>query len=320
MISIEVNSEPDSNWNKRLLDSSLGTIHQTDEFGKFAEIQNQTPSFLIFKNPKGVIVGQLILTEFFRKYKKNLAGRILQKISKKKLCRWNYGPIIFDSNFSNDICLAFKKFLISKKCKVIGSELPLRGGSFKCLEKPFQIKPWSTFLIDLSEDLEILLKNTDKHSVQKNIKRSEKKGVSIREMSDRDLPMYFDILIKNKAEKNSDPNFFIFEKTWQILHKIGFTGFIAYQNDIPVGGIMVSSFNGYINEFNIARTKRDTEEKLYSQDLLKWKIIQWGKQNNLNYYDLTGANPNPRNQKELGIFRYKKKWGGKPITYNLFEW
>ncbi len=79
---------------------------------------------------------------------------------------------------------------------------------------------------------------------------------------------------------------------------------------------MASSYNGYINEFGIARTKKDSEGKLYSQDLLKWHIIKWGKNNNLKYYDLTGVNPYPQNEKEKGIFRYKEKWGGKLITYN----
>ncbi|RZD45866.1 MAG: hypothetical protein CXT78_04800 [Thaumarchaeota archaeon] len=58
---------------------------------------------------------------------------------------------------------------------------------------------------------------------------------------------------------------------------------------------------------------------MYSQDLLKWSIIKWGINNNMKYYNLSGINPNPESKKEEGIFRYKKKWGGKQYTlWRLF--
>ena len=37
----------------------------------------------------------------------------------------------------------------------------------------------------------------------------------------------------------------------------------------------------------------------------------------MNYYDLAGANPNPLTEKEKGILRYKKKWGGKKHEYYI---
>ena len=93
----------------------------------------------------------------------------------------------------------------------------------------------------------------------------------------------------------------------------------CFENNIPIGAIRVSSFNGYINEYSIIRSERDTKEKLYSQDLLKWKIIEWGLENNFSYYDLSGINLNPNNIKEKGIFRYKQKWGGKLTKYNIIK-
>jgi len=59
------------------------------------------------------------------------------------------------------------------------------------------------------------------------------------------------------------------------------------------------------------------EKKLYSQDLIKWKIIEWGIENKMNWFDFAGANPKPQNQKEEGILRYKKKWGGKQYQYYI---
>jgi len=78
---------------------------------------------------------------------------------------------------------------------------------------------------------------------------------------------------------------------------------------------LFSYFNNYIIEGAVARSNKDTLEKLYSQDLIKWKIIEWGIENNMKYYDLAGFNPDPKSEKEKGIMNYKKKWGGRKYDY-----
>ena len=60
---------------------------------------------------------------------------------------------------------------------------------------------------------------------------------------------------------------------------------------------------------------KDRIENLYSQDLIKWKIIEWGIENKMKYYDLAGFNPNPISKKEEGIIQFKKKWGGQIHQY-----
>jgi len=321
MISTEITSEPDNNWNKRLLDSSLGTIHQTKEFAQYTkEVKKQNPHFIKYISENGKIIGQLILIEHSRFNKKGFSGKIYGKISGQSnlMCRWKFGPIIFDSNYGLDICNSLRKNLLSKNCKVKGTENPLLSGSLSEIGKPFRINQWGTFLIDLSKGTKKIWDKMDKHSAQKNIKRSEKRGVIIKEITKNDLVTFHELIKESKKNANDDVSLSKMEVMWDILHQIGLTGFLAYENNSnPVGGILASFFNGYINEFEIVRSQRDTDAKLYSQDLLKWKIIQCGIDKKLKYYDLSGVNPNPNDKKEQGIFRYKKKWGGKPITYNL---
>ena len=55
--------------------------------------------------------------------------------------------------------------------------------------------------------------------------------------------------------------------------------------------------------------KKIKNENLFSQDLIKWKIIEWGIDNKMNFYDLAGHNPNPITPKEVGIKQFKKKMG-----------
>ena len=99
------------------------------------------------------------------------------------------------------------------------------------------------------------------------------------------------------------------------MKPLGYTGFLARKEGKPIGGLLFSYFNKVIVEAGVARSKEDFSENLYSQDLIKWKIIQWGAENNMKYYDLAGYNPHPENEKEKGIKKYKAKWGGENRTY-----
>ena len=99
---------------------------------------------------------------------------------------------------------------------------------------------------------------------------------------------------------------------------LGITGFIAIHDEIPVASITISYFNGYLVEQGISRSILDIENKLYAQELLRWEVIKWGKQNNGRFYDFAGINPEGRTPKEEGIFRNKKKWGGNLINYRTY--
>ena len=125
MISIKEDVEPDSDWNKRLLASGLATIYQTKEWGKNLKHIGQNPLFLSFyENNK--IVAQLLISENNRFTKKGLVRNVLKKLAARKIIlTWSYGPIIFDQKLNSSVYMILEKFLLSKKCKVSGSQHPL---------------------------------------------------------------------------------------------------------------------------------------------------------------------------------------------------
>ncbi len=276
MITLEFTEKPDTNWNNRLLDSPMGTIYQTKEYAEFTELaRNWETCYLKFVNSNGKIVGQLMLKVYSRFEDKKI-GILLRPFSNynKKIYRWTCGPIIFDQNFNQEVCNVLKKYLISKNCFVRGSEHPFANGILSSLGKPFIYKTWGTFVIDLSKDKEILWSKLEKHSAKKNIERSQERNVHIIEMKKSDLAEYHKMLHETKLKAGGYQDLSRLEKLWKILNPVGLTGFMAYEKEQPIGGIMISSFNDYMNEWGIARSERDTNEKLYSQDLLKWKIIE----------------------------------------------
>jgi len=322
MISIEVNDISDQDWNNRLLKSTLGSIYHTDEYGQFVKNKGWTPKFLKFIDSTGKIVGQLLASTYSRFQNKQGPSKILRVLpgTKKEFFRWIYGPVIFVPEKKNEINLALQKFVQEKNYFVIGSEHPLSKNHFAQINNSLNINNWGTFLINLSKDKSTLWKNLDKHSARKNIERSEERGVVVKEIkNEKDLTDYHKLLKETKTKVGWNVNFEEISALWKSLKPVGFTGFLAKLEEIPVGGILISHFNKQIFEWGVGRSELDYSKKLYSQDLLKWKIIEWGKENNCDYYDLSGVNPSPETDKESKIFRYKKKWGGELIQYKMYK-
>jgi len=317
-MQIDCSKLPDSSWDDRLLDSKTGTIYQSTAHYEYQKINSDMEhEFLKFLDSSGKICAQVMLSITQRK------GR-LGKFSKipfiqNFIYRWSYGPVIFDELKSDEIINDFQNYLISKNFKVNGIFHPLTKFNKKIILEQFNLKEWSTFLIDLSQDLDVLWENMNKSSARKNITRSKKKEIIVKECTYENLDDYYK-LVKNVSDKsNSDLKFEYIESTWTTLKKLGYTVFLAYKQEKPISGLGISFFNSYLNEWGVGRSVLDYDRKLYSQDLLKWEIISWGKKNNFSYFDLTGANPVPNNDKEIGILQYKKKWGGKQIPLFILE-
>lgn len=322
MISLNLTEEPDTKWNKRLLGCPMGNIYQTTEMGKFIEmIKGGKPTFLEFLDEKGEIIGQLLLSQYFLLDKNNSVSKLLKKIlrTKKELFRWHYGPIIFNEDRINEIYYELQNFLLQKNVKVIGTENPFHNNLNFKWKKSFNLETWATFLIDITKPKDTIWNDMDKHSVRKNIQRSQTRGVEVYEMQSSDLPYYLEILKETKQKIGSETNYYELKTLWDVFNPVGMTGFLAYKEKQLVGGILISSFNGLINEWGVARSKLDTEKKLYSQDYIKWKIIEWGIEKGCKYFDLTGVNPNPKSLKEKGILEFKKKFGGKMVEYNVIK-
>lgn len=320
MLTIQVEEKADPNWNKLLL-GSTASIYQTVEMGKHFENQGQKPFFLKFIDQRGEIIGLLLLTSYSRFDKKGRKGKLLKKIPgiKKIIYDWSYGPIVFNEELITEVYSTLGNFLLSKDVRVSGKTNPFQFGNPSCLSQNFQIIDWSTYLIDLSKTKEELFKKIDKHSGQKNIERSKNRGVYIEEITENSLVDY--VNLKNKTmstpEKKIDINDAI--NYWRLLKPVGYSGYLAKKDDIVLGGLMFSSFNKLIIEGGVVRSVEDVKNKLYSQDLIKWKIIEWGVDNKMKYYDLAGFNPNPESKKEEGIKKYKEKWGGQERAFYLIK-
>ncbi len=324
-VTVEIQKNADKEWNKQLLSSELGTIYHTVEYAEYVKRRlDWEPSFIRFLSGNGDVVGQLLLFKFSRiaKRTKSGVGKLLAKVGKGVLpeYKWVYGPVILQKDYRDAVYQKLGETILQMKGRINGSVHPLDSEPNALDNMGFKKQNWGTFLIDLSLDEEKLWSLIDKRSARKNVERSKGRGVTVREINDNDLAVYF----KLQSEIRSMLNLYKYQyedvtEAWNFLKRVGFTGFLAYQDDRPLSGLLVSTFNGYLNEWGVGRSKYDADHKLYSQDLIKWHIIAWGHDNGCKYYDLTGVNPKPTDEKELGIFRYKQKWGGKLVYYTIYK-
>ena len=318
MISISEEDKSDSNWNKRLEHSGLGTIYQTKERAEFLAESGQSSKFLKFLNEKNEIIAQLLIQISSKYLDTNLRNKILNHLPnvKQKKCSWLYGPIIFNSKYSHDIFASLHRFIKSKNFSVDGWTHPFCNYDLSDFSNNFNLIEWGTFTIDLSKNKDVLYKNIAKHSGRKNIERSIKKGVCVEEITEDTLYEYYQLKTSTRIDSGQKTtNFEPMLKRWKKFRPLGFSGFLARYDNKPIGGLLFSSFNDYIIEIGVARSKEDRIQNLYSQELIKWKIIEWGLENKMKYYDLAGFNPHPISKKEEGITRFKKKWGGEPHYY-----
>ncbi len=317
MITIQESSSSDKKWNDRLIDSGFGTIYQTKENAYFSDNGNDKP-FILFLDNSGKIIGQILLNKYPRfENRTNMKAKILKNIPmfKKSMYIWTYGPIHFDQKNSSNMYLKMNQFLKNKKSLVSGWQHPFCVEGISEMSSNFKLKKWSTLIIDLKKTKEEIYKGIDRHSGRKNIERSIERGVIVEEINENNLEQYAELYHsskKNGLDKQADIDGIF--KWWKKWKPLGYGGYIAKKDDILLSGMLYSFFNNHIIEGGIARSDIDGGEK-NSQDLIKWKIIEWGINNNMNYYNLAGFNPNPISKKEKGIIQYKQKWGGKRYDF-----
>ncbi len=186
--------------------------------------------------------------------------------------------------------------------------------------KPFQ--PQQTLILDLSKSEEELLK--DMHQKTRyNIKLAQKKGVKIREGSEKDTEIFW-TLIQKAAKRNgfkTHPKIY-YQKLIEVLGKKNLVKlFIAQIKERPIAAILVAFFNkkGYYLHGGSDYQYRN----LMAPYLLQWHAILEAKRRNLKFYDFWGVDP----KKWPGLTRFKAGFAPKTKsisylgTYDIpFNW
>ena len=78
-------------------------------------------------------------------------------------------------------------------------------------------------------------------------------------------------------------------------------------------------FNGVATEIMSTLAPEALKLKVPAQDILHWEMMLEAKHLGCLTFDLAGINTNPQTPKEIGIRRFKEKWGGEYVEYYTYK-
>jgi lipid II:glycine glycyltransferase (peptidoglycan interpeptide bridge formation enzyme) len=216
---------------------------------------------------------------------------------------------------------------IFKTKKVWFSEVPFDitgydGVSFfECTRdvdiKGFSKTEFTTLVIDLTQDLDIIWKKMDRLS-RRSIENAKKAGVSIRMNQGYDI--FYTIHAEFRKAKGLPP----YNVEIEFMKKNGILFLSEYEGNILGGQYHLS--DGKNIRFLLNSTKRLEETgKMktiigYANRLMIWEAICYAKECGMSTFDMggyyTGKEPDP--QKE-GINKFKSTFGGQVVTHYNYQ-
>ena len=192
--------------------------------------------------------------------------------------------------------------------------------------RSYDVLRHGTYLIDLSDDEDELWSRL-KGEARTAVRKAGKQGIVVRRAeSEEDILRFYELFVQNRnrdAAKNmprplysqasiADHVRYFVERDMQQL-------FCAEVDGRIESCTLVKYYNGIATFNSHARSDRCYDQNLRDGDLLCWEMIKWGKSRGLRFFDMTGFDVDPRNQRQQGIHRFKSKWGGECVYYNYYS-
>jgi len=175
------------------------------------------------------------------------------------------------------------------------------------------IQPKWISRIDLRDkDEESLLKSfKEKHRY--NVRLATRKGVTIREGTREDLPLFHKIM---KATEARD-NFYVrplwyFEKIWDAMSPNHIKMFIAEYEGEPISAVLPILYGNKV--WYLYGGSTNIHRNLMPNYLLQYTMMKWALENKCDYYDFRGVSGlKDPNHPQRGIYIFKKGFNGDII-------
>ncbi len=152
------------------------------------------------------------------------------------------------------------------------------------------VAPTASVLIDLHQDIGAIQEQMHRKT-RYNIRRSAKMGVTVREGTEADLAVFYQLLQATGQRQGfvTYPEAY-FRHMWQVLAPCGHLQlFIAeYEGEavatylvVSFGQVVVSKKSGWSGRYG----------NLKPNEILRWEAIHWAKMHGYHYYDMGGIDP-----------------------------
>jgi len=322
--------DPPLDWDRNLLDAYKETnFCQSVVFSRiWNKVYNSIPLFfeVTYKNK---LFGFLQISHTIPE---NLS--VIKKIIglNKGWIEWLDGPILLNNPY-NTLDLLLKEidnYCAQKKINLIKcngfAHTSKYANDLKImqvfLKNGYTVSKWATYLVDLTLDENELWANLKK-TARKMVKKSNSLAVKVNkvntfeELLDKFHKSYCETESFYGRLKKSD---WIAKVQWEEDIDNNYHYYYAETQDGQVVGTLgMYIFNGVATEISSCLTPYAYENEIPAQDILHWVMFLEAKKMGCHTFDLAGINPNPTNEKERGIRRFKEKWNGQYIEYYTYK-
>jgi lipid II:glycine glycyltransferase (peptidoglycan interpeptide bridge formation enzyme) len=323
----------DAAWNARVLASPAGSIFQTAEWASYWAAYLRAKPYFLSVRDEGKVVGQLLVLEMLRG-NETLAGGGWTRLSRLaerflRIFTWREGPIVVDDARrpdALDACLHKVHELAGDRgvAAIDEASLPLAGDVTDAdvavfAQHGFRSEARATVRIDLQPPISALWANLKRDVARTRVRKGQKQGVTLRQVQDRQGLTAFHRLVSEWRREEGFPPYPI-ERYSVMLAHLGPSCaiFLAEHKGRTVAAAGVYQFNGQAQIFTPVYSHYARQHRIYAGDLVYWELIRWCREHGLTVLDLAGVAPAPTSAKEMGIRRFKEKWGGRIVAYPVF--
>ena len=321
-LPVAVFDEAPANWNEWVV-SGAGGPYQTRQFGEYwRKMLGYRPQYLIAGDaaePSGTLLAFAYSPLHRRLYRARYGDFIDGLLTPVLGCIGSIdGPVILDGRHGADVCVALLRSaarLARPLGGLWGRNLCSYGGlalepSQLAPHLPGRIEVHHTPQLRLGRDSESVWSDLPKEA-RKAVRKAEKQGVTVSCFDGGDTEQarrFWALCDRSKGGKSYGDRLPVTSS--QVLAVDGFhvCYFIAYLGEEPIAGMGLHAYSDNARELAAWNTPQCLAEGLGGGDAIKWEVIKWCVANDILTYDLAGISLLPRNPKEAGIARFKKKW------------
>jgi hypothetical protein len=316
-------------WDEVVVRNNAATVYQATPWATYlAALAGAKPVYLYVEDKKEIIATLLLakkpyLAEMFGNLKLHLLPKALGKARLNNLF-WMHGPIFHvEAKADEAFSLLLEKLDTvasiehAKQLLASSTSGPLSEAmKIAALKHGYDLREWRTSIITLTDEKEMF--DRIKHEARKNINKLQsdpKIKVHRIDSWDEKGQEYLKILKQTRKRLGERmPPHYPNEQFFSHLRASAGLVLVEKEGEI-IGGMGVLFFNKTVVEVATAIGERALQEKDYVGDLIKWEIMRWAREKGMQQYDLMGFSPDPTSQKEEGIARFKRKFGGEDKTY-----
>lgn len=306
-------------WDDRVRASAGGHYYQSSLYARFLQsYQQSTPTFWCARQD-----GQPVALLLSRIERGSIASLLLRYVV------WESGPVILCETDAGAAACAILSAVNSharrRACVGLGPIKPayhheaVAGDSRAAyLEAGFRASDGATFLIDGRKGEQDCWKSLSS-SARKSVRKAEKRGVGVQIVESGKMTSEI-VEVYNQCRRRQ--NLPVLKSSYAPAFDEIFDGealfFLAYHQERIIALLGCVVFGSVMIEFMAGQTEVDIKESLGGNDMIRWRVIQHAVANAL-VYDQSGVATVPRNPKEVGIRRFKEKWGGEYVPYSVWS-